>query len=802
MMDSAVARVLTLVGFLAGCGGTDTPTDPESPVPTTVALAPSTLAFSGPGETEQLSATVRDQNGAVMNGAAVTWSSSSPAVASVTSAGLVTAEGPGVADIEATSGDAVGAAAVTVADAPATMLEPSDLCSEHPPSSIAAFEDAALESAVRAALGLGSGDDLTCDLVGGLASLTANSLGIESLAGIQNLTDLTVLRLNFNDAITDITPLEGLTNLFDLGLNRNAITDVSPLANLTGLTSLDLANNDIVDVSPIVDLPLLSGLNLGFNSITDITPLADLASLTILTLKGNDPADFTPLEELTDLASLDISFTGMTDIAPVAGLTELRHLWLNNNSISDVTELAGLTQLTRILLSNNSITDLTPLGALSELETVDVRHNAALSDIQPLLDNSGIGPGDDVWLEGTQVACADFTALEAKGVAVYGECTTPVTPIELDRVTAGYRHACGLTPSGEAYCWGDNFVGQLGDGTETRRTLATPVLGGMTFTDIDAGRIHTCALATGGSAYCWGSNANGQLGDSTQALQWSEPVAVAGGHVFESIDAGDWHTCARTANDEGWCWGTNTTHQLGYTWNADCPVFGGEYCIDRYPRAISGSFEFTMLSAGRLHSCGVTTAEEAYCWGISGEGQLGDGATTLSGRLGVLVAGGLAWSEVVAAGNNSAGGHTCGVTTDGDAYCWGGSAELGDGTTLGYTPRLVTGGGQYLTITAKGGSVDNAHTCAITTGGAAYCWGANGDGQVGDGTDEHRPTPVAVAGGHVFTTISAGGVDEENGFTCATATDGYAYCWGRNGLGQLGDGTYYPKNVPVRVGTN
>jgi alpha-tubulin suppressor-like RCC1 family protein len=112
----------------------------------------------------------------------------------------------------------------------------------------------------------------------------------------------------------------------------------------------------------------------------------------------------------------------------------------------------------------------------------------------------------------------------------------------------------------------------------------------------------------------------------------------------------------------------------------------------------------------------------------------------------------------------------------------------------------VSGGGQYATITAKGGGRSNAHSCALTTDGDGYCWGGNGAGQIGDATNEHRPTPAAVVGGHTFTTISAGGVDEEDGFTCATAIDGNAYCWGRNGYGQLGDGTFYPKSAPVRVG--
>ena len=143
--------------------------------------------------------------------------------------------------------------------------------------------------------------------------------------------------------------------------------------------------------------------------------------------------------------------------------------------------------------------------------------------------------------------------------------------------------------------------------------------------------------------------------------------------------------------------------------------------------------------------------------------------------------------------------HTCRLTAVGAAYCWGdnsGTGQLGDGTTTNrLTPVLVVGGVSFAAVRAGGD-----HTCGVTAAGAAFCWGYNGSGQLGDGTITSRASPVLVAGGGSFAAVSAGGGGIDPGLhTCGVTAAGAAYCWGRNLEGQLGDGTTIDRLIPVRV---
>src|SRR5881396_3412222 len=180
----------------------------------------------------------------------------------------------------------------------------------------------------------------------------------------------------------------------------------------------------------------------------------------------------------------------------------------------------------------------------------------------------------------------------------------------------------------------------------------------------------------------------------------------------------------------------------------------------------------TAVAAGQWHTCGLTTDGAAYCWGRGASGQLGNGSTTDSPNP-VAVSGGLTFSALTT-GND----HTCGLTTSRAAYCWGRMSPL---YPLDEVPVAIPGGLSFIAL-ASG----NAHACAVTTSGAAYCWGFGGDGQFGNGstTDSaDSPIPVAVSGGLSFTALAGG-----DGHTCGLTTSGAAYCWGSNSFGQLGDG--------------
>jgi alpha-tubulin suppressor-like RCC1 family protein len=267
-------------------------------------------------------------------------------------------------------------------------------------------------------------------------------------------------------------------------------------------------------------------------------------------------------------------------------------------------------------------------------------------------------------------------------------------------------------------------------------------------------------------------------------------VLVAGGLSFAAVGAGLLHTCGLATTGAAYCWGFNYGGQLGTGASAgpeQCQD-GAPYPCSTVPVAVAGRLTFATVSVGLGHTCGLTAAGAARCWGLNTEGRLGDGTTTDRASP-VPVAGGLSFSAV------SAGYyHTCGLTAAGAAYCWGYNAggQLGDRTSTDRaSPVLVAGGLSFAAV-----SVGGAHTCGVTPAGAAYCWGANEFGQLGNGdtATAWALTPVPVAGGLTFATLSASFLS-----TCGVTTAGVAYCWGYNWDGELGDGTTTSSNVPVKV---
>jgi alpha-tubulin suppressor-like RCC1 family protein len=357
------------------------------------------------------------------------------------------------------------------------------------------------------------------------------------------------------------------------------------------------------------------------------------------------------------------------------------------------------------------------------------------------------------------------------------------------QVSAGRYHTCGVTTENRAYCWGRNLEGQLGNGTVTLRS-ATPVAvaGTLRFRQISASSSTTCAVTTDYRAYCWGSNSVGQLGDGTTTPH-HRPGPVAGGRQFRQIETGDEHTCGVTYPDNrAFCWGRNSEGELGDGTRAGQDTTGFGITYRTRPVAVAGGLTFHHVSAGTWHTCGTTTDDRAFCWGMNGSGQLGDSSEVRMRLKPTRVAGGRHYRQVDAGLS-----HTCGVTTGYRAFCWGYGIEgrLGNGKddTIRW-PTPVSGSVSFRRV-----SVGYMHTCAESTTNRAYCWGTNSSGELGDGTTTNRLTPVAVVGGLSFGQVSAGG-----GHTCGHTAADVAYCWGLGSdYGQLGNGMTANSSTPVKV---
>lgn len=288
---------------------------------------------------------------------------------------------------------------------------------------------------------------------------------------------------------------------------------------------------------------------------------------------------------------------------------------------------------------------------------------------------------------------------------------------------------------------------------------------------IAVGRLHSCAVTDAGGVRCWGYSNYGQLGNGAPLddVAFLEPVEVTGLAGVTAISSFGDHTCVLVDGGAAWCWGANDNGQLGD---------GGTSTTATAVEV--GGGPFVAIDAGYTHTCAITATGGAQCWGHNDYGQLGDDTTDdRSAPVDVIGLG----SNVVSitAGRD----HSCAATSDGTLRCWGGDTygELGNGEPgqASHTPVVVPMGDD-VSIVAAG---DN-DTCAITDGGAPWCWGKNSDGQLGNGesgTLVQSASPTAVVGvGSGATSIAPG-----FGYTCAVIS-GATRCWGDNYYLVLGNG--------------
>jgi hypothetical protein len=258
---------------------------------------------------------------------------------------------------------------------------------------------------------------------------------------------------------------------------------------------------------------------------------------------------------------------------------------------------------------------LTPVTVLGEIAFVAVAAGGGYS--------CGVRSDSTAW-------CWGFGAGGQRGDGTGTDAHAPVAVaggLMFVAVAVGLQHSCGLTADSTAYCWGRNDSGQLGDDSQANDSMPVAVSGGLKLTSLTVGAAHSCGVTAVGDAYCWGANSFGQLGDTLVLGVALVPTLVEGENMFLTVSAGGSHTCGITVGDEARCWGANFSGQLGAPALYTCFSSGGQAPCNPLPRPVSGGYTFTSISAGNQHTCALTTDQQAYCWGLNSNGQLGDGGT-------------------------------------------------------------------------------------------------------------------------------------------------------------------------------
>ena len=367
-------------------------------------------------------------------------------------------------------------------------------------------------------------------------------------------------------------------------------------------------------------------------------------------------------------------------------------------------------------------------------------------------------------------------------------------------VAAGGYHSLALRIDGTVLAWGDNAYGQLGDGTAVDQVNPKRIEGLSDIVAVAAGEYHSLALGRDGRVWAWGYNGNGQLGDATAANR-NLPVAVRdslgnplGGIL--AIAAGDRHSLALRADGTVLLWGYNGYGQLGDggTTQSAVPRLLREHNGGAIARVVA-------IGAGSNHSAALKSDGRLLGWGANGAGQLGEDSATARYRP-VAALDADHRTLVSVAGLSAQGDFTLARLADGRALAWGanGYGQLGDGSTRGRGYPQPAVDGSYIPLGAIGDLAGGwRHGLALANTGHLLAWGEGAQGQLGDGNRVNRSRAGAVrdpAGGELagVRAVAAGGYH-----SLALLGDGRLVAWGDNGDGQLGDGTTADQPWPVAV---
>ncbi|MDD5030212.1 MAG: chitobiase/beta-hexosaminidase C-terminal domain-containing protein [Rhodoferax sp.] len=369
----------------------------------------------------------------------------------------------------------------------------------------------------------------------------------------------------------------------------------------------------------------------------------------------------------------------------------------------------------------------------------------------------------------TVVACNGSGACSASSPPLVVTTLAASEPLVVSpQVSAGDEHTVAIKPDGSLWTWGNNWSGQLGDGSPDQEySKPTPQQVGTGYLAVAAGSRHNIALKIDGSLWAWGSNTEGELGIGTSDfLVHASPVQI--GSDFVSVATSFLSNVAIKSDGSLWAWGwspnkTSSLVQIGKG--------------------------FASAATGIHHTVALKADGRLWTWGDNSYGQLGDGGSENNRAIPTQIGTGYA---LVGAG----GSHSVALKPDGSLWAWGGNSrgQVGDGSNIQRSlPTRIDSGFRAI-------AAGRDQSAALKTDGSLWAWGRNtadgfgGQGQLGDGTATDRWSPVPIATGIDSFTANIN-------HTAAIDAQGSLWAWGGNFKGQIGDGSTTDRLSPVMIST-
>ncbi len=362
-------------------------------------------------------------------------------------------------------------------------------------------------------------------------------------------------------------------------------------------------------------------------------------------------------------------------------------------------------------------------------------------------------------------ACSTCSNPSCANVSCATGACMPAAPVEA--FSLGGFSTCAVAAGGSLWCWGQNSDDELGLGSEAPSAVEVPTqVGTESWITVGLGEDHGCGIRQNGTLWCWGNNEDGQLGvgDTTNRDVPTQEALAATNWVRVLSSAVDQATCGLRQDGSMYCWGDNSSGQLGL----------GDSDNRDTPTQVAGTW--LDVSVGNAHICGIRMGGTLWCWGDNEGGQLGQGDTTNVDSP-AQVGTDTNWKDVSAGAD-----HTCAIRMDGTLWCWGDNSNGALGTGGGddqTTPVQIGADNNWDSIVSEG----NRFNCGLRTEGTLWCWGRNFRGPLGLGDTSDRNAPEQVGTDTDWASVNIG-----RDHACALKDDGVLECVGRNFAGGLGIG--------------